>query len=94
MLLVEDEEKLAALMARGLTERGDVVDVVGTAAEALTSARGGEYDVILLDIRLPDRDGFEVLPPAARGASMDTGPDADRPYGGRGPHRRPGQRCR
>ena len=60
MLLVEDEAKLAALVARGLTERGDVVEVVGTGTEALTSARAGEYDVILLDIGLPDRDGFEV----------------------------------
>jgi two-component system OmpR family response regulator len=60
VLLVEDEEKLAALVARGLTERGHVVDVVATGGEALASARVGEYDVILLDIRLPDRDGFEV----------------------------------
>jgi two-component system OmpR family response regulator len=60
VLLVEDEAKLAALVARGLTERGDVVEVVGSGTEALKSARAGEYDVILLDIGLPDRDGFEV----------------------------------
>jgi two-component system OmpR family response regulator len=60
VLLVEDEEKLAALVARGLAERGHVVDVVATGGEALAAARVGEYDVILLDIRLPDRDGFEV----------------------------------
>jgi two-component system, OmpR family, response regulator len=60
VLLVEDEEKLAALVARGLTERGDLVDVVGTGARALTSARDGEYDVILLDVMLPDLDGFAV----------------------------------
>jgi two-component system OmpR family response regulator len=47
VLLVEDEEKLAALVARGLTERGDVVDVVGTGAQALTSACRAEHDVIL-----------------------------------------------
>ena len=60
MLLVEDEEKLAALVARGLTERGDVVDSVGTGTQGLTSARGGVYDVILLDVMLPDLDGFAV----------------------------------
>lgn len=60
VLIVEDEAKLAALVARGLTERGDVVDVVGTASEALVSARDGEYDVVLLDVRLPDGDGFDV----------------------------------
>lgn len=60
MLLVEDEDKLAALVARGLTERGNAVDVVGTGTRALTSARHGEYDVILLDVMLPDLDGFSV----------------------------------
>ena len=60
MLLVEDEEKLAALVARGLTERGGVVDSVTTGTQALASARVGEYDVMLLDVMLPDIDGFEV----------------------------------
>lgn len=60
MLMVEDEGKLAALVARGLTEHGDVVDVVGTAADAVVSARSAEYDVILLDVMLPDGDGFQV----------------------------------
>jgi two-component system OmpR family response regulator len=60
VLLVEDEGKLAALVARGLTERGDVVDVVGTGTQALVSAREGEYDVVLLDVMLPDIDGFAV----------------------------------
>ena len=60
VLLVEDEEKLAALVARGLTERGGVVDSVATGAQALVSARDGEYDVMLLDVMLPDIDGFEV----------------------------------
>jgi len=60
VLLVEDEAKLAALVARGLTERGDVVDVVGTGSDAVTSAQGGAYDIVLLDVRLPDLDGFQV----------------------------------
>jgi two-component system OmpR family response regulator len=60
VLLVEDEAKLAALVARGLSEHGDVVDVVGTGTEAVSSARGGAYDVVLLDVRLPDLDGFQV----------------------------------
>ena len=60
VLLIEDEEKLAALVARGLTERGDVVDVVSTGTQALASAREAEYDVILLDVMLPDLDGFAV----------------------------------
>jgi len=61
VLLVEDEAKLAQLVARGLTERGDLVTIAGTGAEALAAASGEEeYDVILLDVRLPDMEGFEV----------------------------------
>jgi two-component system, OmpR family, response regulator len=61
VLLVEDEAKLARLVARGLTERGDLVTVVGTGAEALDAASEPEgYDVVLLDVRLPDMEGFEV----------------------------------
>jgi two-component system OmpR family response regulator len=60
VLLVEDEAKLAGLVARGLNEHGHVVDVVGTGSEALAAARQGGYDVVLLDVRLPDLDGFRV----------------------------------
>jgi two-component system, OmpR family, response regulator len=61
VLLVEDEAKLARLVARGLTERGDFVTVAGTGAQALAAASEEEgYDVILLDVRLPDMEGFEV----------------------------------
>ncbi|WP_183100940.1 response regulator transcription factor [Nocardioides pelophilus] len=61
VLLVEDEAKLAQLVARGLTERGDLVTIVGTGEEAVVAASEEEgYDVILLDVRLPDIEGFEV----------------------------------
>lgn len=60
MLLVEDETKLAGLVARGLGEHGHVVDVAGTGAQALASAGEGGYDVVLLDVGLPDLDGFLV----------------------------------
>ena len=61
VLLVEDEAKLARLVARGLTERGDLVTIAGTGQEALDAAAEEEgHDVILLDVRLPDMEGFEV----------------------------------
>jgi two-component system OmpR family response regulator len=61
VLLVEDEAKLARLVARGLTERGDQVTIAGTGGEALAAASEEEgYDVILLDVRLPDMEGYDV----------------------------------
>lgn len=56
--MVEDEPKMAGLLRRGLTERGDVVEVVGTGEEAVAAAELGEYDVVLLDVMLPGMDGF------------------------------------
>jgi len=60
VLVVEDEVKMAALLRRGLQEEGHAVDVAPTAQEALWLGRENPYDVILLDVMLPDGDGFEV----------------------------------
>ena len=60
MLLVEDEPKMALLLRAGLTEEGLSVDVVGSSAEALWPATEVAYDVVVLDLMLPDLDGFEV----------------------------------
>jgi two-component system OmpR family response regulator len=60
VLVVEDEPKMASLLRRGLSEHGDVVEVAPDAGTALACAGPGEYDVVLLDVMLPDGDGFEV----------------------------------
>ncbi|MFI7493653.1 response regulator transcription factor [Kocuria sp. M4R2S49] len=60
ILVVEDEAKMAGLLHRALTERGDVVEVAATGGDAVALAGLGEFDVILLDVMLPDMDGFEV----------------------------------
>ena len=60
ILLVEDEPKMAGLLARGLGERGDVVRVAATGADALDAACSEEYDAVVLDVMLPDTDGFTV----------------------------------
>lgn len=60
ILVVEDEPKMARLLHRGLTERGDVVEVASTGEAAVAIARTGEFDVVLLDVTLPGMDGFEV----------------------------------
>lgn len=51
---------MARLLRRGLTERGDVVDVAPTGEEAVATATTAEFDVILLDVMLPGMDGFDV----------------------------------
>jgi two-component system, OmpR family, response regulator len=60
VLVVEDEAKLAKLVARGLREEGYAVDVAGRGEDALWMAHAAPYDAILLDVMLPGADGFEV----------------------------------
>jgi two-component system OmpR family response regulator len=60
ILVVEDEPKMARLLRRGLTERGDVVDLAATGEGAIDAAVAEDYDAVLLDVMLPDLDGFEV----------------------------------
>lgn len=60
VLLVEDDERLARLTARYLQEHGVVVTVAHTGPDALTEANRHGFDVILLDLMLPGRDGLEV----------------------------------
>lgn len=61
ILLVEDEEKVAHFIKRGLEEEGYSVDVVDNGREGLSKIRSFSYDLVLLDIMIPEIDGFEVL---------------------------------
>jgi DNA-binding response OmpR family regulator len=61
VLLVEDQESLRRVIARNLSARGIVVDEAGTAAEAVEQAVLDKPDLLLLDINLPDRTGWDVL---------------------------------
>jgi two-component system OmpR family response regulator len=60
LLVVEDSPKMASLLRRGLTEEGYAVDVVSNGTDAVWLATEQEFDAILLDVVLPDLDGFEV----------------------------------
>jgi two-component system, OmpR family, response regulator len=60
VLVVEDETKVAAIVRRGLERAGHAVDVAVTAAEARWAAKELAPDAILLDVMLPDGDGFAV----------------------------------
>jgi two-component system copper resistance phosphate regulon response regulator CusR len=60
LLLVEDEVVAARLLAKGLRDHAYAVDVAADGASALTAASVNDYDVIVLDLGLPDVDGLEV----------------------------------
>ena len=60
VLVVEDETKMAGLLKRGLEEEGYAVDVAGDGGEAVWLATENQYDAVVLDVMLPDLDGFEV----------------------------------
>jgi two-component system OmpR family response regulator len=60
VLIVEDEVKMAALTRRALREEGLLADVAITGADALWMATTSSYDAIVLDVMLPDMDGFET----------------------------------
>ena len=60
ILVVEDERQMADLLGTGLTEEGHVVYVARTGPDGLAAAETGHYDVILLDIMLPDLDGVSI----------------------------------
>ena len=60
ILVVDDEERLAASIARGLEADGFDVDVVHDGTDGLWRAREGQYAAIVLDIMLPGMNGYEV----------------------------------
>jgi two-component system OmpR family response regulator len=60
LLVVEDSPKMASLLRRGLTEEGYAVDVVSNGVDAVWMATEESFDAIVLDVVLPDVDGFEV----------------------------------
>jgi two-component system OmpR family response regulator len=60
LLLVEDDARMAAALLRGLRYEGIVADACGSGADAIGLARATEYDAIVLDVMLPDIDGFET----------------------------------
>lgn len=61
ILLVEDESRLRQTLARSLASRDFQVVEATTAAEAIAVASGERFDLMLLDINLPDASGWDVL---------------------------------
>lgn len=69
ILLVEDEPDAAKLLAKGLREESYAVDVAGEGEHALELAFVNDYDLVILDVMLPGRDGFEVCRELRAGGS-------------------------
>src|SRR5262245_35772034 len=61
VLLVEDEAKMARLVARALSAAGFEVESAAGGVDGLQRLREGEYALVILDLLLPDLDGFSVL---------------------------------
>lgn len=61
ILIAEDEERIAAFIAKGLHAEGFAVTAVPTGGQAITLARTGDYALLILDLGLADMDGFDVL---------------------------------
>jgi two-component system copper resistance phosphate regulon response regulator CusR len=61
ILVVEDERKTAAYLRKGLAENGFVVDVCSEGVDGLHAALTADYDLVILDVMLPGRDGWSIL---------------------------------
>lgn len=67
ILVVEDDRKVAGFIAQGLREEGYAVDLAPDGDEATMQAHVNEYDVILLDLMLPKKNGLQVAAELRRG---------------------------
>lgn len=61
ILVVEDDRKVASFIRQGLAEEGHTVETAADGPAALDLLAGGPYDLVILDVMLPGRDGFAVL---------------------------------
>jgi two-component system, OmpR family, copper resistance phosphate regulon response regulator CusR len=61
ILIAEDEERLAAFLDKGLRANGFATTVAGDGAAAALMARDADFDLLILDVGLPGKDGFEAL---------------------------------
>ncbi|HUQ90121.1 MAG TPA: response regulator, partial [Bryobacteraceae bacterium] len=61
LLVIEDEKRIADFLGRGLESAGYAVDVALDGQHGLDHSHATGYDLIILDLGLPDMDGLEVL---------------------------------
>jgi DNA-binding response OmpR family regulator len=61
ILIAEDEPRIAAFIEKGLKSNGFTTAIAASASETLNMVMGGEFDLLILDLGLPEKDGLEVL---------------------------------
>jgi DNA-binding response OmpR family regulator len=61
ILIAEDEARIASFLEKGLRANGFTTEVAESGEDALRLGRTGRFDLVILDLGLPDRDGLEVL---------------------------------
>jgi len=61
ILIAEDEARIASFVEKGLQAAGFAVTVTADGGEALAQAQTGQFDLMILDVGLPGRDGFDIL---------------------------------
>ena len=61
ILIIEDEQRISSFLTRALSAEGFAVDSVPNGIKGLSLARGGHYDMVVLDLLLPGLDGVSVL---------------------------------
>ena len=67
LLVVEDTPKMAALLQRAFREDGYAVDVQASGNDAIWMASECDFDAVILDVGLPDIDGFDVCRSSGNG---------------------------
>jgi two-component system copper resistance phosphate regulon response regulator CusR len=71
ILVIEDQKKSAAFLEKGLGEAGYEVEIARDGEAGLEQARGGRFDLLLVDVMLPKKDGWTVVE-ELRGAGVQT----------------------
>ncbi len=78
ILLVEDEIRVAGFIGRGLREQAYAVDIAPDGEQAVYLAAVNSYDLVILDVMLPLKDGYNRLPRTARRRARHPHSDAHR----------------
>ena len=79
VLLVEDDDRIAAFVAKGLRETSYAVDIAADGDAGTYLASINSYDIFILDVNLPKKDGFEVCSELRESGHKEPDTNAHRP---------------